>query len=532
MPTPTGVSVLDDMLNGGLPDNRAVLFIGGPGTGKSTLAMQFLQEGLERDERCLFISTEQTPGELRDSFAPYNFDLDHEMLEVNTIHARPGVTLEEEGSQMVLDTLSDMEVSSEGIAEEGGFGQLASHSDGPKQFGRFRTPFTTEEIQENLGRFGPCDRVVFDSISGLEVLTEDTQIYRRCILDFIRLFTDQFGATTVFTAEEAGHPRDGPFRPSGMLQFNTHGVIQLWREQVNGDYHRFVQIKKMRGVDHATQSYEMEFDPQGVHLVPENRTAASTISSDEALRTGISGLDHLCGGGFIEGGTALLDHDGRASVNPIVGNMIVESVRADQSIVLLPPSSLEPTHLDTLIAERVGSVRELLENDRLFVLDLSGSWDAFSYNVFSISDYERVVRRMFGGLNTLVSWKMKRIFKRINARRSGRPALSVVFTEAMLQEFSPNEVRQLHQWAKKNLFVPTDTVLFVQNPAVMDETLSEIFVLDAQQLLRTWIHENGLQYIKLEKSPTGQLGSSRLVEHVDYPPYVRVQRTRSTGLSS
>lgn len=132
---------------------------------------------------------------------------------------------------------------------------------------------------------------------------------------------------------------------------------------------------------------------------------------------------------------------------------------------------------------------------------------------------------MVGGLNMLVSWKMKRIFKQINERRAGRPALSVVYTEAMLQEFSPNEVRQLHQWAKKNLFVPKDTVLFVQNPDVMDQTLSEYFVLDAQQVIKTWIHENGLQYVKLEKSPMGQLSSSKLVEHVDYPPYVRVQRT-------
>ena len=525
MPTPTGVSVLDDMLNGGLPENRAVLFIGGPGTGKTTLAMQFLQEGLERDEKCLFISTEQTPGELRDSFAPYNFELDHELLSVNTIHARPGATIEEEGSQMVLDTLADA-----GAAGETAFGGGESPAGMGRSFGRFRTPFTSEEIQEALMRYGPVDRVVFDSISGLEVLTEDTQIYRRCILDFIRLFTDEFGATTVFTAEEGGHPDDGPIRPSGMLQFNTHGVIQLWREQVNGDYHRFVQIKKMRGVDHATQAYEMEFDPQGVHLVPENRTASSTISSDEALRTGISGLDHLCGGGLISGGTALLDHDGRANVNPIVANTIVESVRADQVIVLIPPSSLEPTQLDRLIAERVGSVRELLENDRLFVLDLSGSWDAFGHNVFGITDHERLVRRVFGGLSTLVSWKMKRIFKKINTRRAGRPALSVVFTEAMLQEFGPNEVRQLNQWAKKNLFIPTDTVLFVQNPAVMEESLSEFFVLDAQQMLRTWIHENGLQYVKLEKSPVGQLGSSKLVEHVDYPPYVRVQRKRSGRL--
>ncbi|MFB6304876.1 MAG: RAD55 family ATPase, partial [Haloferacaceae archaeon] len=62
----TGEPVLDGMLRGGLPENRAVLVTGGPGTGKSTLAMQFLQAGLERGETALYVSTEQTIEELRD----------------------------------------------------------------------------------------------------------------------------------------------------------------------------------------------------------------------------------------------------------------------------------------------------------------------------------------------------------------------------------------------------------------------------------------------------------------------------------
>ncbi|MFC7177312.1 RAD55 family ATPase [Halosegnis marinus] len=62
---------------------------GGPGTGKTTFAMQFLQEGIATGERCLFVSTEQTREELRDSFAGYEFDLDHELLGVTTLHPSP-----------------------------------------------------------------------------------------------------------------------------------------------------------------------------------------------------------------------------------------------------------------------------------------------------------------------------------------------------------------------------------------------------------------------------------------------------------
>lgn len=520
MATPTGVPVLDDMINGGLPDHRSTLIIGGPGSGKSTLAMQFLQEGLDRDEDCLFISTEQTPAELRESFAPYDFDIDHDQLRIETIHATVGSTIEHEGDQLVIDSLTGHQpAESDPDADT----QTAGPGNSLTEFGPYSREFSSRDLQEVIAGFGPCDRVVFDSISGLEVMAENTRVFRRSVLDFIRLFTDQFEATTLFTAEEPTTP-DGGTHSASMLRFNTHGVIRLWREHVAGFYHRFIQVEKMRGVDHATQAFEMEFSPQGVHIVPESRTQTADVTGLTALSTGISGLDHLCGGGYIEGGTALLEHDGRANVNTIVVNAIIESIRNDNAVVLLPPPSLEPDHLETFLVERVGSLEDLLADDRLFVLDLSGTWGMFEKNVFGIKDYERTLRQMLGGLNSLVAWKMKRIFAQMNSRRQDRPALAIVFTEAMLQEFSPAEVRQMHQWAKKNLFISADTVLFVQNPAVMEESLSEFFVLDAQQMLNTWIHDNGLQYVNLEKSPIGGLGSSMLVEHVDYPPYVRVQR--------
>lgn len=64
---PTGVEVLDQLLRGGLPEQRSTLVTGAPGTGKSTLGIQFLQTGVEHGESGLYISTEQTIEELQDS---------------------------------------------------------------------------------------------------------------------------------------------------------------------------------------------------------------------------------------------------------------------------------------------------------------------------------------------------------------------------------------------------------------------------------------------------------------------------------
>lgn len=539
----SGVPALDRILNGGFPSNRAVLLVGGPGTGKSTLAMQYLQAGLDREEQCLFVSTEQTPDELRDSFAPYDFELDHPCLSVATIHATPGYTIENyEEEVLTLDTLD--ESSGPWDVDEKGDDALDEFSDSPddspfdeesiqsdgfgggESLSGFRAPFSSKYIEEFLDRYAPRDRVVFDSVSGLLPMAADQQQFRREVLDLIRLFTDRFEATTVFTAEEESGAAGSVVGAGNTLQYNTHGVVRLSRERIDADYHRFIEVLKMRGVDHETKQFEMEFDTDGVHVVPLNRERSDTFRENEILSTGIGGLDALFGEGLIKGGTALLEHDGRADVTTIISNVIVEALRNDQALVLLPPSSLPPERLESVIAERIAPVEELLADDQLFVLDLVGGWQEYDRNVFTIQDYERFIRNMLGGIKSLVSWKMKRIFATMNERRGDRSAVAVVFTEAMLQEFNPDEVRDMHYWAKKNLFVPTDTVLFVQNPRVMEETLSEFFVYDAQQMLKTWLHDNGLQYIKLEKSPIGHVGTTKLVEHVDYPPYVRVQRPR------
>lgn len=98
----TGIDVLDEMLDGGLPNDRTHLLVGGPGTGKSTLSMQYLQEGVENGETCFYITTEQSYEELQDTFQAFDFDLDHENLIILTVHMEEGNTLESEGKTPTL----------------------------------------------------------------------------------------------------------------------------------------------------------------------------------------------------------------------------------------------------------------------------------------------------------------------------------------------------------------------------------------------------------------------------------------------
>src|SRR5579883_2245501 len=72
---PTGVPGLDEILKGGLPPNRLYMLRGAPGVGKTTLAIQFLLEGLRRDEPGLYITLSETEGEIRDVALSHQWDV-------------------------------------------------------------------------------------------------------------------------------------------------------------------------------------------------------------------------------------------------------------------------------------------------------------------------------------------------------------------------------------------------------------------------------------------------------------------------
>ena len=346
----SGVDMLDGMLGGGVPEERSVLITGGPGTGKSTISMQFLQEGLEDGDDCLFVSTEQTIEELRDSFEPYEFELDHENLSVTSIHAEPGQTLESDEEELVLQTLGDEEGFVEG----------------------FDAPFTSEYIVEYLREYAPCDRVVLDSASGLRVVSENARVFRRTALDMIRLFTDEMGATSLFTAEDNDGDDTNP------LRFTTHGVVRLYHEEISEDPHRFLRVTKMRGVDHDRRRVEIEFTEEGVALSPKRRSQPPALKQHKHMSVGVEGLDKLCGGGIVRGSTVLLQHDGHANLASILGSFVSTAVNRDHTLVLLPTRHLTPSRVGSVLEENGFTIEELIEQDRLYVLDMAGSWSEYA----------------------------------------------------------------------------------------------------------------------------------------------------------
>jgi KaiC/GvpD/RAD55 family RecA-like ATPase len=475
--------MLDRMLGGGIPEERSVLVTGGPGTGKSTIGMGFLQEGLDNGDDCLFVSTEQTVEELRDSFESFDFELDHENLSVTSVHAKPGRTLESDEEELVLRALGD----------EAGFVE------------GFDAPFTSEYIAEYLREYAPCDRVVLDSASGLRAVSENAEVFRRTALDLIRLFTDEMGATSLFTAEDNEGDADGGTNP---LRFTTHGVVRLWNEEIADDPHRFLRVTKMRGVDHDRRRVEIEFEDDGVELSPKRRSQPPALKQHEHVSVGVDGLDKLCGGGIVRGGTVLLQHDGHANLASILGSFVSKAVSDDYTLVLLPTTHLTPARVGSVLEEKDVSVKRLLKNDRLFVLDMTGSWSEFA-------DSDNV-REATDDVGDVVSF-----FRSANGTGE-TGTFAIAKTGTAVHRLGPGGARELQHFQEIETG-EEDVVVNVHNPSVTDSRISGFFVDAAEQVLETRVLDDGLQYLTLRKSPCGFVGSTSLVEFREDPPYFRVQ---------
>ena len=153
----TGISGLDIVLNGGLPKERLYLLQGEPGTGKTTLSLQFLLEGVKRGEKTLYITFSETKEELLAVAKSHGWDLSHiNLLELSSIEDQLGPE-----AQNTVFHPSDVEMNQ-----------------------------TTELLIAEVERVRPT-RIVFDSVSEMRMLAESPLRYRRQMLALKQFFAGE-----------------------------------------------------------------------------------------------------------------------------------------------------------------------------------------------------------------------------------------------------------------------------------------------------------------------------------------------------
>ncbi|CAH0355569.1 ATPase domain-containing protein [Sphingobium sp. CECT 9361] len=263
----TGVAGLDDILAGGLTRGRVFLLEGSPGTGKTTISMQFLMEGAAKGERSLHITLSETEDEMRESAQSHGWDLDG--VEVHEL-VPPESLLDEEQQQSLLYS-SDLELGE-----------------------------TTRRIFEIFERIKP-DRVVLDSLSEIRLLAQSSLRYRRQILSLKHFFSTK-NTTVLMLDDLTADVADKT------VHSVAHGVIRL--EELAPDYgseRRRLRIIKYRGRRFRGGFHDFLIDTGGVRVFPrlvsaehKNAFVREVIKSDSAE------MDALLGGGVERGSSVLV----------------------------------------------------------------------------------------------------------------------------------------------------------------------------------------------------------------------------------
>ncbi len=263
----TGISGLDDILNGGLIPHRLYLLEGSPGAGKTTLSLQFLREGVRTGEKCVYITLSETKEELLAGAKSHGWTL--------------------EGIEIVELVASETELD--------GDEQLTMYPSSEVELQE-----TTSRVLEAVERLKPA-RLIFDSLSELRLLAQSALRYRRQILALKQFFVGR-RCTVLLLDDNTSEVGDL------QLQSIAHGVLSL--DQLTPAYgaaRRRLRVLKFRGTDFRGGYHDFVIREGGLEVFPRLIAAEHGEPFEHGpIRSGVTALDQLLGGGPDRGTSTLL----------------------------------------------------------------------------------------------------------------------------------------------------------------------------------------------------------------------------------
>lgn len=263
----TGVPGLDEVVLGGLPEHHVYLVDGTPGTGKTTLAMQFAMEAARIGEKVLYVALSETASELAAIAAAHDWD---------------------------LSGISVFEVSPVEGAIEPKEEYTVFHSDEVEMVQTIRLILDRLDQEQ-------ATRVVIDSLAELRLLSRDTIRYRRQVLALKQYFTKK-QVTLLLLDDRTSETLDR------QVHSLVHGVISL--ERLSREYgvnRRRLEIVKLRGADYMQGFHDYVIRRGGITVFPRLVSAHHHESvQKELVSSNMKGLDDLLGGGLDRGSATLV----------------------------------------------------------------------------------------------------------------------------------------------------------------------------------------------------------------------------------
>ena len=292
----TGVDGLDDVLMGGLRRGRVYLLEGTPGTGKTTIAAQFLMAGAARGESGLYITLSETEDELRETSMSHGWTFG-ESTEIFEL-VPPESLLDDEQQQSLLYS-SDLELGE-----------------------------TTQRIFEAIEQHNP-KRVVLDSLSEIRLLAQSSLRYRRQVLALKHYFSRN-DATVLMLDDLTTETLDKT------VHSLAHGVIRL--EESAPDYgaeRRRMRVVKYRGQRFRGGYHDMVIQTGGVKVFPRLVSAEHHTKFDRTtVSSNIAALDDLLGGGIERGSSTLVLGPAGTGKSLLTLTFAVDAIRRGEKAAL------------------------------------------------------------------------------------------------------------------------------------------------------------------------------------------------------
>ena len=359
----TGIPGLDAVLEGGMARNRLHLLEGSPGTGKTTIALQFLLAGVERGEVGIYVSLAETEQELREGARSHGWEIPKQVEIFELVP--PESVLDPDQHQSLLYS-SDLELGE-----------------------------TMQRIFETIKRLKP-KRVVIDSLSEIRLLAQSSLRYRRQILALKHYFA-QNQSTVILLDDLTTESTDRA------VHSIAHSVIHLDQlTPIYGGERRRLRVVKCRGQSFRGGYHDFCIEKAGIAVYPrlvaaEHRTgfAGHTIAS------GIKELDALLGGGLAQGSSTLVIGPAGTGKSVLLFHYIAAAVARGERAALFVFD--EELGLMLSRAKTLGiDLASMRDKGKLFIKQMDASElspGEFSHRVRAAVDREQIKTVVIDSLN-------------------------------------------------------------------------------------------------------------------------------------
>ena len=262
----TGIPGLDDILEGGFPAHRVYLLEGEPGAGKTTLALQFLMEGVRNGESVLYITLAETREEVEAVATSHGWSL----AGIHMFELVPPVDTLKPDTQYTIFHPAEIELGE-----------------------------TTNAILKEFERVKPS-RVVIDSLSEMRLLAREPLRFRRQVLALKQHLAGRKGTVLLLDDKVAG--------PDLQIHSIVHGVVTLEHLAIGyGAERRRLLVTKLRGSRFRGGHHDFNIITGGLAVFPRLVAAEHRADFPQGrITSGIGPLDRLLGGGLDRGTSTLV----------------------------------------------------------------------------------------------------------------------------------------------------------------------------------------------------------------------------------